>query len=120
MSFPVDALPTTFALSDDEKATIQLAFQWLFKYLSLSSYDFQNPDAQSHRPTPTGTLYEVWTTLNMVYMLAGIPTTMFPMQQVSTAVNPPPDFIGRIGKLIHRLQSSEVDVAAQSGSAAAE
>ena len=106
-SFPVDSLPATFALDDDEKALIQTAFQWLSTYLHLCRKPVgadASATSSPPMPAPAGTLHEVWSTLSMVYMLVGSSRDVYPMPQVWTAVSPPPDFVGRVGALIGRLE----------------
>ena len=104
--FPVDSLPATFALTEDEKTVIQTAFQWLSTYRNLCHRPIGAAAASSSppHPAPAGTLFELWSMLTMVYMLAGSSRDVYPMSQVWASVSPPPDFVSRIGALIGRLE----------------
>jgi hypothetical protein len=60
MAFPVDKLPES--ITDADKELIQTAHKWITTFLRL-----QRENEQLMIPTPSGTLFEAWALLQMVF-----------------------------------------------------
>ena len=72
------------SLTEEEKALIGTAFDWLEVYMTQCGV------ADASRPAPQGTLYEAWCTLTLVYMPHGFSRSSYPLNQIEQL----PDFIG--------------------------
>ena len=96
LSFPVSELP--MSLTDEEKALIGTAFDWLEEYTTRCVI------GHASRPAPQGTLYEAWCTLTLVHMLHGFSRSAYPLNQME----PLPDFISRSRDLLRRLEETVV------------
>jgi hypothetical protein len=99
-------------LSDDERALVRQAFDWLVVYRLLCRGEGAAASARAPGPQPVGTRYEVWATLTLIYILNGFSRTLFPMQQTCEAVQTAPDFMLRVNALLGRLEQPGFSAAA--------
>lgn len=85
---------------------IALASEWLQTYRTLI-----HAPQQATVPQKTGSPYEDWATLTIVYMLLGFSRNMFPVTQLSTIVPTPDDFVSKVGDALRVLEKEAVCVA---------
>ena len=78
---------------------IAKASEWLQTYRSLIN------EAQHSLPRRTGSPYEDWATLTIVYMLLGFSRNMFPMTQLRETVHTPEDFVSKVGDALKALEA---------------
>ena len=95
------AATTTTAAQQQHADVIAKASEWLQAYRAL----VHETQPSSSVPQKTGSPYEDWATLTIIYMLLGFQRDMFPMTQLRVIAPMPDDFVSKVGDALRALEA---------------